>query len=126
MALGCLALEDGERDRARAFLEESARNHRASGTTWAFYLGLAYLGHRAVDQGRHAAGVRLLAAVETEYPHYAIFASIQPLAHPAERAKATAVARAALGEEAFADAWAEGLAMKLESAVELALDKRDS
>jgi non-specific serine/threonine protein kinase len=121
MALGCLALDEGDRTRARASLEESARNHRASGTTWAFYLGLAYLGHRAVDQGRNTAGVRLLAAVETEYPHYAIFASIQPLAHPAERAQATAAARAALGDEAFAAAWAAGQAMTLESAVELAL-----
>jgi hypothetical protein len=65
--------------------------------------------------------VRLLAAVETEYPHYAIFASIQPLAHPVERAKATAAARAALGEEAFAVAWAEGQAMTLEQALDYAL-----
>jgi hypothetical protein len=88
---------------------------------WAFYLGLAYLGHRAVDRGRHAPGVRLLAAVEAGYPHYAILASLQPLAHPAERAKAVAAARAALGEEAFAGAWAEGQAMTVEQAITCAL-----
>jgi hypothetical protein len=121
LGLGCLALEDGERGRARALLEESARLLREVGMVWAFYLGLAYLGHRAIDQGRHAVGVRLLAAVEAGYPHCDILADLQPLAHPAERAKATAAARAALGEEAFAAAWAEGQAMTLEQAITDAL-----
>jgi hypothetical protein len=65
--------------------------------------------------------VRLLAAVEAGYPHYAIIASLQPLSHPAERAKATAVAQVTLGAEAFANAWAAGQAMTLEQAITDAL-----
>jgi hypothetical protein len=121
LTLGCLALEAGEQGRARASLEESARLLWEAGLLWAFYLGLAYLGHRAIDQGRHAPGVRLLAAVEAGYPHYDVIAFLQPLAHPAERAKATDVARAALGEATFAAAWAAGQAMTLEQAIADAL-----
>jgi hypothetical protein len=121
LALGCLALEEGERGRARASLEESARLLRESGMLWGVYLGLAYLGHRAVDRGRHAPGVRLLAAVEAGYPQDAIIGILQPLTHPAERARAIATARAALGEEAFAAAWADGQAMTLEQAITIAL-----
>jgi predicted ATPase/class 3 adenylate cyclase len=122
LALGCLALEEGERGRARASLEESARLLQESGMLWVFYLGLAYLGHRAVNQGRYVPGVRLLAAAEAVYPGHAIIASLQPLAHPAERAKAVAAGRTALGEEAFAAAWAEGQRMTLEQAVAVALE----
>jgi hypothetical protein len=121
LALGCLALEEGERGRARASLEESARLLRETGTLWGFYLGLAYLGHRAVDQGRYASGVRLLAAADAGYSQDAIIGILQPLTQPAERAKAVAAARGVLGEEAFSAAWTAGQAMTLEQAITVAL-----
>ena len=45
-----------------------------------------------------------------------------PLFNPAEYNRTVAAARSALGEEAFAAAWAEGRALSLQQAVDFALE----
>ena len=63
---------------------------------------------------------RLGGAMEKQIP------SIRLEMSPAERAEydtAVAATRAALGEEAFAAAWAEGQAMTMEQAIEYALEQ---
>ena len=126
LALGCLAHGENGRNRASALLEESVRLLQETEDPRMIYVGLAYLGHRAIDQGRYALGLRLMAVVAAGFPDdsefYTVFSFLQPSAHPTERAAAIAVARVALSEGDFAAARAEGQAMTLEQAVAHALD----
>jgi hypothetical protein len=89
--------------------------------------GFAYLGNlfgvMAIAQGRHARGVRLLGATDGDDLQTA--AKFFP-EMPREREEALVAARAALGEEAFAAAWAEGQALTLEEAVDVALARDET
>jgi hypothetical protein len=115
--LGLVALQEGDHEEARAQFEGSvgtvAERGRRVLALWLLAFGL--LASRRNDQAR---AVRLLKAAATHE-----FASLIHT-YPADRAAfdlALAQARAALGEEAFARALAEGQAMSFEQAVEYAL-----
>jgi hypothetical protein len=75
----------------------------------------------AVGGQRHALGVRLLAVAVTRQPNLSEISVFLPSGFKTEREARLAVARAALGEEAFAAAWAAGQAMTPEQALEDAL-----
>src|SRR5262249_14773395 len=120
LAQGCLAHLEGDRGRAYELLTESMRLLRETGTP-GIHAALGYLGFAAVERGRAAWGVRLLAFAVAGPPEYSELSVILPSAVKSERDKRLAVARAALGDEAFAVAWAEGQAMTLEQAVAYAL-----
>jgi tetratricopeptide (TPR) repeat protein len=117
---GCLAHLEGDRGRARGLLAESVRLLRETGTP-GIHAVLGYLGFAAIARGRSAWGVRLLAFAVAGPPEYNELSVVLPSALKSERDQRLAVARAALGEEAFAAAWAEGQAMTPEQALEYAL-----
>jgi predicted ATPase len=119
LALGYIAHEAGDRTGARKLLEEGARLLREAAAPGTHQF-LGYLGQRAVERGQSARGVRLLATAAGR-PENGLFPILLPSAHPRARAAAISAARAALGEEAFAVAWAEGQAMTLEQALDYAL-----
>ena len=72
-------------------------------------------------RGQLKRAARLLGAAEAL--REATVSTIPPDEH-AEYAEAAAALRSALGEEAFAAAWAEGRALSMESAIALALAER--
>jgi len=88
--------------------------------------GVAYplsaLATQAVAQNQMEQAACLLAAAETLYSPLRFEMSA---AERAEHDQAIAAARAALGEEAFAAAWVEGLAMTMAQAVAYALENQD-
>jgi hypothetical protein len=123
LGLGRLAYVEGDRRQARELLTESVGLLRDLGTPG--ILGaLEYLGHTAIERGRYAPGVRLLAVVVDGYPIYGELWMLTPSARQAELDARLAAARAAVGEEAFAAAWAEGQAMTPEQALEDALAEK--
>jgi non-specific serine/threonine protein kinase len=121
--LGCLAYVEGDRRQTYELLEESVQILKERSPVLVD-LGLAYLGCAAIDLGRHAPGVRLLAVVAARSPDYVALSSLHVSVDWAARADAAiATARAVLGEEAFAAAWAEGQSMTPEQALEYALEE---
>jgi tetratricopeptide (TPR) repeat protein len=115
-----LALHQGEHARAEALLVESLVVSRAVGTWNQIAYGLAVMGGVAVAQGQPERAARLLGAAE------AWFDAIGFGVGPTERAEHDgyiAAARAELGEEAFAAAWAAGRALTLEQAIAEAVDE---
>jgi non-specific serine/threonine protein kinase len=119
LALGCLVLEEGDRSRAAELLEEGARLLEEIAVPGVYQI-LGHLGLRAVQRGQTDRGIRLLATADGR-PENGLFPILLPSTHPTARAAAIAAARAALGEETFAAAWAEGQAMTLEQALDYAL-----
>src|SRR4029079_4150792 len=86
-------------------------------------VGVEYLGYVADAAGRPERAARLWGTAETlREASGLIMDAFERDTH--ERALASA--RAALGEEAFAAAWAAGQALTLEQAIVYALDKGDS
>jgi tetratricopeptide (TPR) repeat protein len=115
---GWLAHIQGDEDLACALLAESlALAHQIADQNVIAWC-LAGLGLVAIAQGRAERAARLLGAAK------APFDATGSLTDPFDRAefdRSTAAARAQLGEEAFAAAWAAGRAMTLEQAIEEAL-----
>jgi len=105
---GRIALEAGDFPAAHAALVESLTLRRNLGEKWGIAVGLACLGELAARQSAWARAARLWAAAD---------------ALRAEQERQTAAARAALGEHAFAAAWAEGRALSPEQAVADALEE---
>jgi hypothetical protein len=116
-ALANLARAEGRFEEARAGLRAVLRDMITRIPSYVpEHLGL--FGILAVAQGEYARGVRLIAVQP------AITGFIGTTNTPDVRIEgeaALARARAALGEEAFAAAWAEGQALTLEEAVAYAL-----
>ncbi|HEY3230139.1 MAG TPA: tetratricopeptide repeat protein, partial [Roseiflexaceae bacterium] len=115
-----LALHQGQHARAEALLVESLVVSRTVEDWNQIAYGLAVMGGVAVAQGQPECAARLLGAAE------AWFDTIGHIIGQTERAEHDgyiAAARAQLGEEAFAAAWAAGRAMTIEQAVEEALDQ---
>ena len=107
---------EGDDERAVALCREALALVRTSPSKLAVRLALASLG-MALARREPTRGVQLIAAAAT-HPMFL------PLVLPAIQAMydaALASARAALGEAAFAAAWAEGEATPLETAVTAAL-----
>jgi tetratricopeptide (TPR) repeat protein len=115
LGLGCLARLEGDRRGARELLAGSVQLLQELGIP-GIHDALGYLGHAGVERGLYAWGVRLLAFATTGPPAYSDRAVFLPSALKTERDARLATARAALGEDAFAAAWAEGQAMTLEQA----------
>jgi tetratricopeptide (TPR) repeat protein len=121
--LGLVAFERGDYARAVALLEEGlalARDIGAKHRVTECLEGLATVAG-ALDQPERAA--RLFGTAD------ALRAALGAPLPPRERARreqAVAALRDALGEAAFAAAWAEGRALSLEDAVALALEDSDA
>jgi predicted ATPase/DNA-binding XRE family transcriptional regulator len=118
--LGRLALDRGDGRRSEALHQESLRLYRDIGHKVGISGCLDDLAVVAVALREGERAVRLLAAAEAI--RSAIGASL-PSPRLVVRERTIASARAMLGEQAFAAAWAEGQAMSLERAVEYALNE---
>ena len=118
-ALANVANAQGDAAAARALDRESLALFQALGSQWGVAQCLEGFADAAADEGEPARAVRLFGAAT------AIGARIGASRRPtSERAVAATLdaARAALGDAAYAAAWAEGEAMPLEQAVVDALD----
>jgi predicted ATPase/DNA-binding NarL/FixJ family response regulator len=116
--IGNLNRAQGGYRRAKDFLIESLRLHREIGDGLGVAYCLCFCGVLAGHQGEHAVGVMLMGAASSL--HTPLDVQLTPRER-ADRDAVLAAARAAEGEGAFSTAWAEGQAMKVEQAVELAL-----
>jgi non-specific serine/threonine protein kinase len=117
--LGELALARSDLPAAGAFYAESIALARALGDTTFLGAGLAAIGTIAADVGEAARAARLLGAAEAMYQVAGAWSFI---AARGEHRQAVEATRAALGEEAFAAAWAEGRRLSREQATAEALD----
>ncbi len=121
--LGSMACEAGEDTRASTLYGESLGLVRGMGLSSYAAVCLDGLARVAAMQDRPERAARLCAAAEAVREEISV-----PLSSPAhlptaraERDRTVAAARAALGEDAFAAAWAEGGNMVLEQAAAYAL-----
>jgi predicted ATPase/DNA-binding SARP family transcriptional activator len=118
-SLGRVAGDQGDYGAARALLEESLAIFRELGHKREIAMNLEGLAAVAVAEAQSERAVRLFGAAEGL--REAIGAPLPP-ADRAEHNRSVAAARTALGEEAFAAAWAEGRALSLEAAISYALE----
>lgn len=116
--LGSLALQRNDTQQALAHHGEALRLRRAFPHRLGIARSLESLAGVALAAGHPERAARLLGAAEAL--RETIGASLLPFERPV-RERDAAAARAALGDEAFAAAKAEGRAMTLEQAVEQAL-----
>jgi len=116
--LGALALCEGDYASAASLLHEGLLRLHEHGDGLHVAECIDYIAHGAADMGEVARAARLLAAAEA-VRNAAAYRS--PRRHEVWRDRALARARASLGEEAFAAAWAEGAVLPLEGAIEEAM-----
>jgi tetratricopeptide (TPR) repeat protein len=112
--LGSIECEMGRAERASALYEESLELARRFGFTFDAVVSLEGMARVAAVQGQPKRTAQLLgtaAALREE-----MGAHLTPIAR-ADHAHAANAARALLGEDAFAAAWAEGHEMTLEEAI---------
>jgi hypothetical protein len=121
--LAYVALHKGDTIQATAYLWESLAICRATNNEKQMAWGLVTLGGVEVATGQLERAAKLLAVAEA---HFAAFNQWVSATEQAEHDGYIAAARAQLGEEAFAAAWAAGRAMSLEQAIEEALDTGDA
>jgi non-specific serine/threonine protein kinase len=117
-ALGHLARDEGDYPGAQAYYSESLALRRKAGYAMATAQSLEDLGALAGRMQQPERSGRLLGAAEA---FCETLGAHPPVAIAADYERAVAAGRAALGEAAFAAAWAEGRAMALEQAIEYAL-----
>ena len=118
-SLGWVACDQGDYERGRALYHQSMLLHRQLGHQWGPIVcleGLARL--EATIGGSRRSPVLFGAAEAGRQMSGQALGRVEREAHE----KLVAGARAALGEEVFQEAWAEGSAMSLEQAVEFALE----
>src|SRR5262249_38599519 len=115
-ALGHLAWRRGDHARARVLLREALGHAIETGSR--IWLCLFRLGLLAIAEGSAARGTRLFGANDS-FPRKRPGASDPD--ELADLQRCLAAARAALGDAAFAQTWAEGQAMTREQAVAYAL-----
>jgi predicted ATPase/class 3 adenylate cyclase/uncharacterized protein HemY len=118
-SLGRMAHDQGDYGAARALLEEGLAIFRALGHKLGIAQNLEGLAALAVAQAHSERAARLFGAAEGL--REATGAPLPP-ADRAEHDRPVAAVRTALGEEAFASAWAEGRAMSLEAVIQYALE----
>jgi len=117
-----MALQWGEVDGAAQHLAEAWALHRESGDTQGIAGCVRDLASVAAMTGRHEPAARLFGAAEALREAIGAWAIGAPgPRHPARYEQAVANARAGLGDDAFAAAWAAGRAMPLEDAITTAL-----
>jgi non-specific serine/threonine protein kinase len=117
-ALGHLARDEGAYAQARALYVESLALRRQHDFRPAIAQSLEDLAALAARERQAERAIRLLGAAEALCETLGIQ---PPAAVPEEYERAVAAGRAALGEDGFAAAWAEGRAMSLDQAVGYAL-----
>jgi non-specific serine/threonine protein kinase len=117
-ALGHLERDEGNYARAGALYRESLLLRRELGALLALAQSLEDLAGLASRQQQPERAIRLLGAAEA---YCETFGARPPVADLQEYERTVSEARAALGEAAFAAAWAEGRAMSLQRAIEYAL-----
>jgi len=118
--LGDVALRQGDIKRAVALSLESLAIFQELGWKQGIgHIGLLFFAEVACAIGQPERAVRLLGAEQVlrEEVGYQIFPTVR-----ADYEQAVAAARAQLGEEAFAAAWAAGRALTLEQALAYALE----
>jgi predicted ATPase/class 3 adenylate cyclase len=120
--LGRLAQLDGDVGRAEGLLRQSLAVFRDLGDQAGLSAAVGFLGVLAISRGAPRTAVRLSGAVA---PGPALSLPLTPADRRAYE-ESLAVARTALGEDAFAAARAEGQAMTLEQAVASALNDGDA
>jgi hypothetical protein len=120
---GHLALEVGDYGRASTLYKESLTMRRKMGDVFLVAQSLEDFAALAWRQGQHERAARLLGASEARCQTLNI---TLPTADLGEYTCTLDTARAALGEETFVVAWAEGRAMTLEKAIEYALERNPS
>jgi hypothetical protein len=115
--VGRVAQAEGDVGRAGSLLRQSVTVYRDLGDPAGLSAAVGFRGVLAIRRDRYRTAVRLLGVVGRG-PALSL-----PLIPDDRRgyAESIAAARAALGEEAFAHAWAAGQAMTLEQAVAYAL-----
>jgi predicted ATPase/Tfp pilus assembly protein PilF len=120
IGLGLVLVRLGQYAEARAAARDSMRFWQAQGNKRSITRCLECLAQVAWAQGELVRMARLFGAAE------AMREAIPFALHPGNRSEYDGItaARAALGEEAFAAAWAEGRALSLEAAIALALEER--
>jgi predicted ATPase/DNA-binding SARP family transcriptional activator len=118
--LGHMAREEGDYERARALYLESLALRRRLWDEIALTQSLEDLAGLAARQGEAQRAARLLGAAEARCER---LGARFPLAIPEECERAVAAARAALGGDGFASAWAEGRAMSWEQALDYAVEE---
>jgi tetratricopeptide (TPR) repeat protein len=116
--LGLAVLADGDEDLAVAHFKESLERAQEAGSGWATPAGLEGLARVAAAHGQAERAARLFGATAAWRSTPAL---LRMSFDPAGYDHLVSTARAALGEEAFAAAWAAGQAMPLEEAVRYAL-----
>jgi non-specific serine/threonine protein kinase len=116
--LGELARRQGNYQRAVAHFQQSLTLRHEQNNTSGIPFNLEALAITAAEQGQAEWAARLWGAAEAsrEVTHSAL-----PPSYQADYAPYLEAARAALGTEAFAAAWAEGRALALEQAIALAM-----
>jgi predicted ATPase/DNA-binding SARP family transcriptional activator/DNA-binding CsgD family transcriptional regulator len=121
--LGATTYRQGDYDRAEVLLKESLSVLRGSWEKWYISRSVECLATVVSMQGYSYRAARLFGAGEAL--REAIGASQVPF-YLVDHARGVATARAGLGEEDFAAAWAEGRAMTVEQAVEYALSSEQA
>jgi hypothetical protein len=118
-ALGEVTRVQGEQARAAALFQEGLRLSHRFGSKQGIAMGLNRLATLALERGECERAVRLCAAAE------ALPEAVRAIMMPMDRAAyddTTVAVRALLDEPAFAAAWAEGSALPLDQAIDLALE----
>jgi hypothetical protein len=118
--LGHLARQDQDYPRALSFYKASLAERIALGDHLVIAMSLEDLATVAARQGKHGRVARLLGAAEALCEP---LGQALPVAVPAEYEHAVSTAHAALGEEGFAAAWAQGRVMSLHQATAYALEE---
>jgi excisionase family DNA binding protein len=113
-ALAMLADDAGDHGRAAALHAEGLTSLLEVGSKEALVDAVARVATHAVATGRAAAGARLLGAVEA-FGEALVYTLEGP--ERVRDARAAATARTALGDDAYAAAWATGRALSFEGAV---------
>ena len=116
--LGHVVRDLGDYGWATAVYQESLRLRQEAGELFVIAQSLEDLAVVAGRQGQAQRAARLLGAAEAQC---AAIGTSPPSVDPTLYGHTVASARCALGEEAFAAAWAEGRNMALDQAVEYAL-----
>jgi hypothetical protein len=118
--IGHLEREEGNYALARAYYQESLVLRHEVGDKWALAQSLEDLAVLAGRQRQSERAIRLLGAGEA---YCETLGATPPVATVPAYQKTVAEGRAALGEAAFAAAWAEGRALSLEQAMAYALEE---
>jgi hypothetical protein len=118
--LGSLAYNEGDYAAAGPHFVRSLALFREGGERYGVVLTLQYCAGLAAAQGRERRAVLLLGALHALSEPLGMSL---PLIERAHHERIVAAGRAALGEEGFAAAWAEGEAMSLEQAAQYALEE---